>query len=140
MGQLKIKRVNEWANRRFTFRVIVDGKEEFEIANGQERILNIDKPVTIQAKIMWGGSQKIHINMDNDSENEIWISSNKEANIRLPIVAISVIFICALVNLIFPENVSKDFMNGLLAGVIIPLIGLLIIRRNNFIDIELVTS
>jgi hypothetical protein len=78
--------------------------------------------------------------MDNDSENEIWISSNKEANIRLPIVAISVIFICALVNLIYPENVSKDFMTGLLAGVIIPLIGLLIIRRNNFIDIELVTS
>lgn len=140
MGQLKIKRINEWANKRFTFRIIVEGKEEFEIANGQERIIMIDSPVTLQAKLMWCGSKKINISMDKDSESEVRISSNKQANIRFPIAALSIFTICILVNLIYPENGARDFITGLLAGVMVPLLGFLTIWRNKFIDIELVKS
>ena len=140
MGQLKITRLKEWANRRFTYKVILDGQEQFEIANGQERLISIDNPVTIQAKIMWGSSKKIKVAVNNDTIKEIRISANKQTNIIYPIVVLSIITTCSVINLVNPDNDAKDFMTGLLIGVAVPLLGLLTIWRDNFLDIELVTD
>lgn len=140
MGQLKIKRLKEWANKRFNYKVVLDGQEQFEIANGQERLISIDNPVTIQAKIMWGSSKKIKVAVNNDKIKEIRISANKQTNIIYPIVALSIIMTCSVINLANPDNGAKDFMTGLLIGVAVPLLGLVTIWRDNFLDIELVTD
>lgn len=140
MTQLKITRLKEWANRRFTYKIIVDGQEQFEIENGQERFISVDHPVTIQAKIMWGGSKKISVDVANQEIKEIKISANKQTNIRFPLSAFSIVMICSLVHLIYPNNVAKDFMTGLLIGVIALLLALLTIWRDKFLDIELVTD
>ncbi|GCC50513.1 hypothetical protein SanaruYs_07280 [Chryseotalea sanaruensis] len=140
MAQLKIKRLKEWANKRFSYKVILDGQEHFEIANGQERLISIDNPVTIQAKTMWGSSKKVKVDISNGNIKEIRISANKQTNIRFPIAAFSIVMICSVVNLIYPDNGAKDFMTGLLIGVAVPLLGLLTIWRDRFLDIELVTE
>ena len=140
MGQLKIIRLKEWANKRFNYKVILDGQEQFEIANGQERLISIDNPVTIQAKIMWGSSKKIKVAVNNDKIKEIRISANKQTNIIYPILALSIIMTCSIINLVNPDNDIKDFMTGLLIGVAVPLLGLLTIWRDNFLDIELVAD
>ena len=120
--------------------MILDGQEKFEIANGQERLITINSPVTIQAKIMWGSSKKITIDTDKDELQEIRISANKQTNIKYPIAALSIVMLCAVVNLMYPDNGAKDFMTGLLIGLMVPLIGLLTIWRDKFLDIELVTE
>ena len=140
MRQLKITRSKEWVNWRFTYKVILDGQEKFEIANGQERLITINSPVTIQAKIMWGSSKKITIDTDKDELQEIRISANKQTNIKYPIAALSIVMLCGVVNLMYPDNGAKDFMTGLLIGLMVPLIGLLTIWRDKFLDIELVTE
>ena len=140
MTQLKITRLKEWANRRFTYKIIVDGQERFEIENGQERVISVDHPVTIQAKIMWGGSKKISVDVANKEIKEIKISANKQTNIRFPLSAFSIVMICSVVHLIYPNNGAKDFMTGLLIGVIALLLALLTIWRDKFLDIELVTD
>ena len=140
MTQLKITRLKEWANRRFTYKIIVDGQEQFEIENGQERFISVDHPVSIQAKIMWGGSKKISVDVANKEIKEIKISANKQTNIRFPLSAFSIVMICSVVHLIYPNNVAKDFMTGLLIGVLALLLALLTIWRDKFLDIELVTD
>jgi hypothetical protein len=140
MGQLKITRLREWANKRFAYKIILDGQEKFEIANGQERLVSIDNAVTVQAKIMWGSSKKVKVDNSDDKIKEIRISANKQTNIRLPIAAFSIVMFCSVVNLIYPDNGAKDFMTGLLIGVVASLIGLLTIWRDKFLDIELVTD
>jgi hypothetical protein len=140
MGQLKITRLREWANERFAYKIILDGQEKFEIENGQERLISIDNAVTVQAKIMWGSSKKVKVDISNDKIKEIRVSANKQTNIRLPIAAFSIVMFCSVVNLIYPDNGAKDFMTGLLIGVAASLIGVLTIWRDKFLDIELVTD
>jgi hypothetical protein len=53
MRELKITRLEEWANRRFNYTIVVDGQEQFEIASGQEKVVTIEKATTLQAKLMW---------------------------------------------------------------------------------------
>lgn len=140
MAQLKITRLKEWVNRRFSYKILLDGQEHFEIGNGEEKLISIDNPVTIQAKIMWGSSKKIKVDVNGNSIREIRISANKQTSIRFPIAAFSIVMICSVVNLIYPDNGAKDFMTGLLIGVMVPLIGFLTIWRDRFLDIELVTE
>lgn len=140
MAQLKITRLKEWANKRFAYKIILNGQEYFEIESGQERLISIENPVTIQAKIMWGSSKKVKVDVSNDKIKEIKISANKRTNIRYPIVAFSIVMICSVVNLIYPNNGAKDFMTGLLIGALVPLLALVTIWRDKFLDIELVTD
>jgi hypothetical protein len=138
MGQLKIKRLKEWANRRFSYKILVDGKEQFEIANGQERFLTFDQGATLQAKLMWCGSKKVDIAEDNGNIKEIRVSANKGLNIRLPVVASTMIALSAALNFLTVDKGLKDFVTALLIGVLIGAIGQLTIGRNRFLDIELV--
>jgi hypothetical protein len=71
MTQLKIIRLNEWANKRFSYKIFVDGKEQLEIANGQESLLNIEGGSTVQAKIMWCGSKPITLPANDEKIKEI---------------------------------------------------------------------
>lgn len=49
MGQLRITRTKKWVNTKFNYKIFVDGKEQFEIANGQERLLTLGNDATVQA-------------------------------------------------------------------------------------------
>lgn len=138
MKQLTIKRLKEWSNRRFAYKILFDGQEQFELANGQERLIALDQPMTVQAKIMWGSSKKIKVDVNDNTIKEIRIKANKEYNIRLPFTILSIIILCTVVNLLYPDHGIKDFMLGLLLGAMVPLIGLLTIWRDRFLDIELV--
>jgi hypothetical protein len=141
MGQLKIKRLKEWANRRFNYKIIVDGQERFDIANGQERILTVDNTTTLQAKLMWCGSEKVNIAADREQQvKEIRIKVNKGPNIRFPFFALTVLILCSVINLAYPDNQFKEAITSILVGVIIYAIALVTIWRNKFLDIELVTE
>jgi len=140
MGQLKITRLKEWANRRFKYKIFVDGQEQFEIANGQERILTVDNGVTIQAKLMWCGSERVNIPTDKGQIKELRIKANKGPNIRFPFFALTVLILCSIINLVYPDNGLKDAMISIIVGVIIYALALLTIWRNKFLDIELVTD
>ena len=141
MGQLKIKRLKEWANRRFSYKIIVDGQEQFEIANGQERILTVDNTTTLQAKLMWCGSEKINIMVDEEQKiKEVRVKANKGPNIHFPFIALTILIICGVINLVYPDNGLKGAITSILVGVIIYALALVTIWRNKFLDIELVTE
>ncbi|MCZ8216961.1 MAG: hypothetical protein O9262_12015, partial [Cyclobacteriaceae bacterium] len=124
MTQLTIKRLKEWSNRRFAYKILFDGQEQFELANGQERLIALDQPMTVQAKIMWGSSKKIKVDVNDNTIKEIRIKANKDSSIRLPFTILSIIILCTVVNLLYPDHGIKDFMIGLLLGAMVPLIGL----------------
>ena len=140
MGQLKITRLTEWANRRFKYKIFIDGKEQFEIANGQERFLTVDSGTTLQAKLMWCGSERVNIPTDKGQIKELRIKANKGPNIRFPFFALTVLILCSVVNLVYPDNGAKTFMTSIMVGIIIYALCLVTIWRNKFLDIELVTE
>jgi hypothetical protein len=138
MTQLTIKRLKEWSNRRFAYKILFDGQEQFELANGQERLIALEQPIIVQAKIMWGSSKKVKVDVSDNAIKEIRIKANKDSSIRLPFTILAIIILCTVVNLLYPDHGIKDFMLGLLLGAMVPLIGLLTIWRDRFLDIELV--
>lgn len=137
MSQLKITRLEEWANRRFNYTIVVDGQEQFEIASGQEKLVIIEKATTLQAKLMWCGSKKIEIKADEQLK-EIRVKANKGANILFPVTAFFVLIASSVVNLVYPDNGLKIFMTAIMVGGMIYALALLTIWRNTFLDIELV--
>ena len=137
MRQLRITRLKEWANRRFNYTIVVDGQEQFEIADGQEKVVTIGKATTFQAKLMWCGSKKIEIKADEQLK-EIRVKANKGANILFPAVAFLVLMASSVVNLVYPDNGLKMFMTAIMVGGILYAMALLTIWRNTFLDIELV--
>jgi hypothetical protein len=137
MRQLKIKRLKEWGNRRFNYRVIVDGQELFEIANGQERTLTVDNVTTLQAKLMWCGSKELDITTDKEEIKEIRIKANKGLTITFPLTAFVILMTCCVINIIIPDNGLKVYMTSILVGVIVYALALVTIWRNRFLDIEL---
>lgn len=140
MGQLKITRLREWANRRFSYKILVDGKEQFEIANGQEKFLTVDNGATLQAKLMWCGSQTVNISAGLGQIKELRVKANKGLNVRFPFFALTVLILCGVVNIVYPDNGAKTFMTSIMVGIIIYALCLLTIWRNKFLDIELVTE
>jgi len=137
MSQLKITRLEEWANRRFNYTIVVDGQEQFEIASGQEKVVTIDKATTLQAKLMWCGSKRIEIKADEQLK-EIRVKANIGPNILFPAMAFLVLMASSIVNLVYPDNGPKMFMTSVMVGGIVYALALLTIWRNTFLDIELV--
>jgi hypothetical protein len=138
MRQLKITRLKEWANRRFSYKILVDGKEQFEIANGQERFLTIDEGATVQAKIMWCGSRIVDIS--SDKVKELRVRGNKGVHILFPILSFIALNICVTINIVYPDNGLKTAVTSIIVGVMIYALCLATIWRNKFLDIELVTD
>lgn len=138
MRELKITRLEGWVNRRFNYTIVADGQEQFEIANGQEKVVTIEKATTLQAKLMWCGSKKIEINADEQQVTEIRVKANKGANVLLPAMAFLVLIASSVVNLVYPDSGLKMFMTSVMAGGMFYALALLTIWRNTFLDIELV--
>jgi hypothetical protein len=138
MNQLKIIRLNEWANKRFSYKILVNGKEQMEIANGQESLLNIEGGATVQAKIMWCGSEPITLPANDEKINGLRVSGNKTFNTHFPAVASLVFCICILVNKFYTSDSAKIILTCIMIATIIYALCLVTIWKNKFLDIELV--
>jgi hypothetical protein len=53
---------------------------------------------------------------------------------------LTVLILCSVINLAYPDNQFKEAITSILVGVIIYAIALVTIWRNKFLDIELVTE
>jgi hypothetical protein len=76
MATIRISRVNEYVNRVRKIKLLIDGVEFNTISNGETKDLEI--PVgahTIQAKIDWCSSNKLTVNISENTTKEIELSS-----------------------------------------------------------------
>jgi len=138
MNQLKIIRLQEWANKRFSYKIFVDAKEQIEIISGQEHLLNVEAGSTVQAKIMWCGSKSITLPANDEKIKELRVSGNKTFNTHFPAVASMVFCICILVSKFSTSDLAKNILTCILIGTIIYGVCLVTIWKNKFLDIELV--
>jgi hypothetical protein len=138
MKQVSVSREKEWANKRFAYKIVINDQEQFELGNGEKKDIVLEKPSTVQAKLMWCGSATIKIDDGNANIKEIRVKANKQVNVVYPFCILLMILLVGIINLVYPENGAKDFMISMLIGLVIPLIGLLTIWRDKFLDIELI--
>ena len=138
MNQLKIIRLNEWANKRFSYKILVNGKEQMEIANGQESLLNIEGGSTVQAKIMWCGSKPVTLPANDENIKELRVSGNKTFNTHFPAVASMVFCVCILVNKFYSRDSAKIILTSIMVGTMMYAVCLVTIWKNKFLDIKLV--
>lgn len=136
MIQLKIVRPKEWANRNFNYKILVNGKEQVEIANNEEKLLSVEPDSTIQAKLMWCGSKQVKLTNADNNIKQISISGNKNFNTILPIVSLTVLMIAVLVNNFFTDTTSKFILTGIIIVVMIYAVCSITIWRNNVLDIQ----
>ena len=136
MIQLKIVRPKEWANRNFNYKILVNGKEQVEIANNEEKLLSVEPDSTIQAKLMWCGSKLVKLTNADNNIKQISISGNKNFNTILPIVSLTVLMIAVLVNNFFTDTTSKFILTGIIIVVMIYAVCSITIWRNNVLDIQ----
>lgn len=140
MIQLKIVRPKEWANRNFNYKILVNGKEQVEIANNEEKLLSVEPDSTIQAKLMWCGSKQVKLTNADNNIKQISISGNKNFNTILPIVSLIVLMIAVLVSNFFTDTTSKLILTVIIIGVMIYAICSITIWRNNVLDIQKVSE
>lgn len=136
MIQLKIVRPKEWANRNFNYKILVNGKEQVEIANNEEKLLSVEPDSTIQAKLMWCGSKQVKLTNADNNIKQISISGNKNFNTILPIVSLTVLMIAVLVNNFFTDTTSKFILTGIIIVVMIYAVCSITIWRNNVLDMQ----
>ena len=136
MIQLKIVRPKEWANRNFNYKILVNGKEQVEIANNEEKLLSVEPDSTIQAKLMWCGSKQVKLTNADNNIKQISISGNKNFNTILPIVSLTVLMIAVLVSNFFTDTTSKFILTGIIIVVMIYAVCSITIWRNNVLDIQ----
>ena len=140
MIQLKIVRPKEWANRNFNYKILVNGKEQVEIANNEEKLLSVEPDSTIQAKLMWCGSKQVKLTNADNNIKQISISGNKNFNTILPIVSLTVLMIAVLVSNFFTDTTSKFILTGIIIVVMIYAVCSITIWRNNVLDIQKLTE
>ena len=136
MIQLKIVRPKEWANRNFNYKILVNGKEQVEIANNEEKLLSVEPYSTIQAKLMWCGSKQVKLTNADRNIKQISISGNKNFNTILPIVSLTVLMIAVLVSNFFTDTTSKFILTGIIIVVMIYAVCSITIWRNDVLDIQ----
>ena len=136
MIQLKIVRPKEWANRNFNYKILVNGKEQVEIANNEVKLLSVEPDSTIQAKLMWCGSKQVKLTNADNNIKQISISGNKNFNTILPIVSLTVLMIAVLVSNFFTDTTSKFILTGIIIVVMIYAVCSITIWRNNVLDIQ----
>jgi hypothetical protein len=137
MYQVRITRASEWFNRNVNYTIVLNGEEITKLSNGEEKLITLDLPATIQAKILWCGSEKIDIKENTNSIKEVRIRAHHYTHIIISIVAPSLLLISGFINIIYPENGAKGFFTGILAGLMISCVGLLTIWRDKWLKIHL---
>ena len=136
MEQIRFTRPKEWANRLYAFSIMADGKKVLELMPGQDGYVMLTAPTTIQAKMLWSSSKKIKL--DLNGTKEITIKSNWWYSVVLPWIYIPVLMANSLGNYMYPNNGAKEFMSGVLMGLLFALICLIIFGRDKFLEIEVV--
>lgn len=75
MATIIIHRSSEYVNRLREIRILIDGKEEGRIANGQELALQVPSGShTLQAKIDWAGSRKFPLHVREGEEKHVYLA------------------------------------------------------------------
>lgn len=139
MGQLKVKRIPEWANRRFSYTLVVDGKEITTIANGEEKLLTVTAGATLQAKLMWCGSEKVIVPA-TAQEIAVHVATNKGLSLVFPIVALILFAAFGVASLMGIGADATWAFTLLIIGVMGYAVCLLTIWRRKFLTIEWVNG
>jgi hypothetical protein len=138
MKQVSVSRIKEWANRRFSYKILVNDKEMFELGYGEEKSILLEKPITIQAKLMWCGSRKIRLQSEFENIKQVRVKANRFFNVIYPVCILLFISFVSVFNFLYPESEVKNFITGIMVGLIIHLVGMLTVWRNKVLEIELV--
>lgn len=137
MEHLKITRLKEWANKRFAYKILIDGQEQFELSNGESKSISLEKAQTIQAKLMWGGSKQIDVASNKESIAEIRIKANRGIHVHFPVLTICAFIIGNLVSQ-NASDVTKYIVTFFIGGMMLFALFLITLGRNRFLDIEVV--
>ena len=137
MEHLKITRLKEWANQRFHYKILIDGQEQFELGNGESKLISLEKAQTIQAKLMWGGSKRIDVSSNKESIAEIRIKANRGIHVHFPVLAMCAFIIGILVSQ-NADDVTKYSATSFIGGIMLFALALVTLGRNRFLDIEVV--
>jgi len=104
MGIISFKRIENWYDRKFNYKVLIDDQPMFEIANGELKEFETSNgKTTIKAQIMWCGSPTILINNPSGKQTNIQISPNKKFH-KILFTAIVVCISVSIVAGLFPQN------------------------------------
>lgn len=75
MATVIIHRSSEYTNRFRDIRILIDGKEQGRIANGQELSLKVAPGAhSLQAKIDWAGSRKFQVEVREGEEKHVHLA------------------------------------------------------------------
>jgi hypothetical protein len=135
MALLKVKRLNEWVNRKFPYAVMVNGKEQFQLTNGQENILTLNQPVTLQVKMRWCSSPELKIE-NGESIKEIIISANRWTGFYIPLISMVLLFVSSFQTL-FLKSINTITL-WLLGAMVIGLLALIFFARDKFLVVKVI--
>jgi hypothetical protein len=139
MEQWKIARSKELIFKWYKYKILVNGKVQCMLSNGQESVLTVNSGASIQAKLGWVGSKPVILPKERGIIKEINVKVNKGPFLFPVFSALSVILI-GLVNLSYPGSKALMYMASIIDVFPIIVICLLTIWRNTFLDIQIVAA
>ncbi|NBA84299.1 hypothetical protein GVN16_00915 [Emticicia sp. CRIBPO] len=135
MSRIKITRLKEWYNRKFNYAIVADGKEILQLANGQGQVIDLEGSKTLQAKIMWCGSNKLKLDQNLGSNSEIKVSANKLIHRFISFAPVLLLISVVLSNL-FAGSKIAGFLTLMIFEMMFSCIMLLTFWRNKWLWIE----
>lgn len=134
MGKVKLKRVSEWYNKNFEYEILINQDEMLELSSGEEKVVELELPVSIQARLWWCGSHKILIN-SLDSIQGVSVSANRITH-GIAVFVLPTIFVaCALLNVFLPE--LKTYLITTIVLCMVICLALLTIGRKTWLKLKL---
>ncbi|MFM2226164.1 MAG: hypothetical protein RJA07_2366 [Bacteroidota bacterium] len=101
MAKIIFKRPNEYFNFFRNYALMIDSKKVGEIHRGEEKSINISPGLhEVYAKVDWGRSKKISINVADNKSIYLKVTSMKYCNLLGQLVLIS-FFVYIVLQLIF---------------------------------------
>ena len=135
MSRIKITRLKEWYNRKFNYAIVADGKKILQLANGQGQVIDLEGSKTLQAKIMWCGSNKIQLNQPLSDGAEIKVSANKLIHRFISFAPVFLLFSIVISNLFAGTGIA-GFLTVMTMEMMFACIMLLTFWRNKWLWIE----
>jgi len=82
MTTLRLTRSNEYANRRRSIKILIDGKEAGKVDNGETKNFEVESGShTVQAKIDWCSSRKVNFDISDNETRLFALNSFANGNI-----------------------------------------------------------
>lgn len=138
MRTVKFRRVNEWFNKNFGYRIIIGEYQFFDLSNGQERMVTIEDHTTVQAKLMWCGAKRIQMLDDIDSIQEVIIKADRTKHLLTFFFAPLTVLSISVANFLATSDDLKYLFVASLIGIIVILLVSITLGRNQWLRIELV--